>query len=159
MKGAYVSVGIVLLIFLFLSGCATISGGTTEIIAVRSTPSSAKLTIGGRDFVTPASIELDRGEKHQLVVEKEGYKKATVSLDRKFRGWAAIGGNVLWLLPGVVVDGLTGAWWELRDKSVHVILEPLESAPQEAKELYKRAIEEEKRMKAEEEKRKQEEMR
>jgi len=159
MKGAHASASIALLAFVFVSGCATISGGTSEVLDLKSTPSGAKATINdGREYTTPTSFEVSRGEKVKIVVEKAGYKPATVYLDRKFRGWAAIGGNILWLLPGVLVDGMTGSWWELNEKSIHVILEPLESAPREAKEQYQRAIEEERRIKAEEEKRKQEEM-
>jgi hypothetical protein len=61
---------------------------------------------------------------HIIVVEKEGYKKATLQLGREFQGLSTIGGNILWLLPGVIVDAVSGGMYEFKDKSVNVILEP-----------------------------------
>lgn len=91
------------------SGCATISGGTSETVTINSVPPTAAITIdGGATYTTPASVSLSRKNDHTIAVEKDGYKKATVSLGREFRTGATIFGNILWLLPGVVVDGFSG---------------------------------------------------
>jgi len=108
-----------------LSGCATISGGTSEVVEVNTTPTDAKITIDGQqEFKSPASISLARGKDHMIVIEKDGYKPATISTQREFRGMATVGGNILWLLPGVIVDGLSGAMYEFKDTTLTVALEP-----------------------------------
>ncbi len=113
---------------LLIAGCATITGGTEEVIRIESTPSGAKVMITVDDkeveYTTPSDISLSRGEEHVLTVEKEGYKTATVELRRKFRGWTTIGGNIVWLLPGLLVDGLSGAWWEFEENTIRLTLEP-----------------------------------
>lgn len=112
------------------SGCATISGGTSETVTINSVPPTAAITIdGGATYTTPASVSLSRKNDHTIAVEKDGYKKATVSLGREFRTGATIFGNILWLLPGVVVDGFSGGMWEFKDKSLIIPLE-LANQPQ-----------------------------
>ena len=112
---------------LLITGCATISGGTQEVVTIISTPSGAtvKTTVDGKEveYTTPTGISFSRGEDHVITIEKKGYKTATVQLPRKFRGWSTIGGNVLWLLPGVIVDGVSGSWYEFKEKTVRVTLE------------------------------------
>ena len=116
-------------VLLLIAGCATITGGSEEVIRFESTPPGATVTAGGVEYTTPTSVPLSRGEEQVITIEKEGYKKVTVSLTRSFRGWATIGGNILWLLPGVVVDGMTGSWYEFDEKTVRVTLEPRFTTP------------------------------
>lgn len=108
----------------FLPGCATLTGGISDTITINSAPSGATVTIDGvMKYTTPASVSVSRNMDHIIVVEKEGYKKATLQLGREFRGLSTIGGNILWLLPGVIVDAVSGGMYEFKDKSVNVILE------------------------------------
>lgn len=114
----------VIVVLLSATGCATISGGTSETVTINSVPPTAAITIdGGATYTTPASVSLSRKNDHTIAVEKDGYKKATVSLGREFRTGATIFGNILWLLPGVIVDGFSGGMWEFKDKSLIVPLE------------------------------------
>ncbi len=109
----------------FLLGCATLSGGTNETITINSVPSGATVTVdGGAVYTTPASISLSRKKEHLLTVEKAGYKKVIIAPSREFRGLSTVGGNILWLLPGVIVDAASGAMYEFEDKNFTVTLEP-----------------------------------
>ncbi len=113
---------------IWLTGCATLSGGTTETITINSVPSGATVTVdGGATYTTPTSVDLSRKKDHIITVEKAGYKKKTLSLGRDFRGLSTVGGNILWLLPGVIVDAASGGMYEFKEKSVTVSLEPEES--------------------------------
>ncbi len=112
-----------ILLLLLVAGCSTLTGGTTEEVRIESTRSGARVTAEGVQYTTPATVTLSRGEVQVITVEKAGYKTARVRLDRNFRGWSTIGGNILWLLPGVIVDGITGSWYEFEDKTVRVTLE------------------------------------
>lgn len=80
---------------------------------------------GGATYTTPASVSLSRKNDHTITVEKDGYKKSTVSLGREFRTGATIFGNIAWLLPGVIIDGFSGGMWEFKDKSLIVPLEAM----------------------------------
>lgn len=51
-------------------------------------------------------------------LESEGYKSTDMELDRKFNGGATILGNILWLLPGVVVDVYSGGAYEIQPVNV-----------------------------------------
>lgn len=91
---------------------------------INSTPSGATVTIDGVEkYTTSSSVSLQRNKDHVITVEKKGYKPATANLQRDFRGLATIGGNILWLLPGVIVDAVTGGMFEFKDKTVQVTLE------------------------------------
>jgi hypothetical protein len=48
-----------------------------------------------------------------LYVEKENYKR-TFNLEKDFNFGATICGNVLWLLPGAIIDIASGGAWEIR---------------------------------------------
>jgi len=107
-----------------LFGCATITGGTHEAVSIRSKPSGATVHIdGAAAYTTPTSVSLSRDKNHTITVTKHGYLPATLTLTRKFRTLPTIGGNILWLLPGVVVDGFSGGMWKFDRNHVDVILE------------------------------------
>ncbi len=110
---------------LAMVGCATITGGSRETVSINSTPSDAMIRVdGGADYTTPASISLPRGKDHTIVIRKTGYKPARVELTRTFRALPTIAGNILWLLPGVIVDGFSGGMWKFERNHVSVTLAP-----------------------------------
>ncbi len=108
-----------------LSGCATITGGSKEAITINSAPSGALVKVDGEmHYTTPTSIELPRGRDHYLVITKHGYEPADIKLTRSFRALPTIGGNILWLIPGVIVDGFTGGMWKFDRNHIDVTLIP-----------------------------------
>ena len=117
----------VMLAFLIpVSGCATITGGTTQDVTINSAPSGAKVTIDGKfQYMTPAAVSLSRKEDHVVTVEKDGYKTVSIPLQRNYRGMADIGGNILWLLPGIIVDAVSGGMYEFKESNLQVTLEAI----------------------------------
>ena len=112
-----------------MTGCATIIHGTTEKIAVSSTPTDAQVMIKGVPVAsTPGIIELKRIDTNIVLrLEKEGYEPSEVILNRKYSGWIA--GNLAIPLVGLVggaVDFGSGAAYKLVPTEVYIDLQKQE---------------------------------
>ena len=102
-----------LLSALFLSGCATITRGTTEEFMVQSNPSGANVRLDtGQTGITPATFTVPRKRDIIVTVSSPGYKSHTQTETTKIagRGAAGIAGNVLvGGIIGIGVDAVSGA--------------------------------------------------
>jgi hypothetical protein len=116
---------------LFLaSGCATILHGSSQDIAIASTPpgASAKLS-NGQTFTTPLVVNLKRNESYVVTFEKAGYQTTTASINNSWENWpSTVFGNHFWLLLGFLVGFLVGGAYELEPKNVNVPLTPVGQA-------------------------------
>ena len=106
-----------------LTGCGSIIHGSKQQVSFDSNPQGAtvKLT-NGTSLTTPQTVELRRAEDHTVTIEKEGYETERITLKRDFNAVATILGNILWLIPGVLVDVLVGGAWTLDPEHVNVNL-------------------------------------
>jgi len=93
-------------------GCSSLVHGTTQELQINTVPPGARATIGTQSCVTPCKLTVKRDE-HNLQVEKGNYKK-TIDMEKDFNFGATICGNILWIVPGAVVDLATGGAWEIR---------------------------------------------
>ena len=113
---------------LALTGCATITRGTTEVLVVESTPSGADVEVSnGLRCKTPCSLEMKRKNPVVLDISKSGYESVKVNVLSEVAGSGAAGmaGNVL--LGGIIgagVDASSGAMNKLTPNPVRVTLEP-----------------------------------
>jgi len=109
-----------------LSGCATITKGSTQKIAVASDPSDADVTADGLALgQTPIDITLKRKRDHLVTVSKKGYRPKSIAITKSTGG--AVWGNILaGGLIGWGIDASTGAQYNLSPESISVRLEPLE---------------------------------
>ncbi|SLM49426.1 putative PEGA domain protein [Nitrospira japonica] len=106
-----------------LAGCGSIIHGSRQTVSFDSTPAGAIVKLqNGTSFTTPHSEELRRAEEHTVTIEKDGYEPARIAIKRDFNGVATILGNILWLIPGVIVDVLVGGAWTLDPEHVNVQL-------------------------------------
>jgi hypothetical protein len=96
-----------------LSGCASITRGSTEEFTVESNPSGAKVAIDtGETGVTPATFIVKRKPDLVVTISKDGYETVTrkVVSKMKAKGGAALAGNVLvGGIIGIAADSITGA--------------------------------------------------
>lgn len=112
---------------LLLSGCASITRGTKEVVVIDSTPQDAKAQLStGQVLQTPASFEVSRRDTLMVTVSKPGYKTRTVVLNSEVGsgGAAGMAGNVF--VGGIIgagVDAGTGAMYEHKPNPLMVILE------------------------------------
>jgi hypothetical protein len=126
------SLGGAVLAALLLSGCASVTRGTTENISIASTPSGAKADVSGTEApfscVTPCVVEVNRNADITVSLSKEGYEPQIIPLTREVSGSGGAGfaGNLL--LGGVVgmgVDAATGAAMDHKPNPVVVTLQPV----------------------------------
>ena len=78
---------------LLFSGCGTLIHGTDQKVNIQSNPSGASVVIDGVERgQTPVSVELSRKSRHTISVSLFGYNSYQIMVDRKFSGWALLGG-------------------------------------------------------------------
>ena len=108
---------------LFLSGCASIVGNSSESILVNTNTDNAELTVKNRSGMVvykgslPATVLLPKkssyfsGETYYLFGRKKGKMDQTLIADTRLSGW--YWGNILFggLIGMLIVDPLTGAMW------------------------------------------------
>lgn len=112
---------------LTVTGCATITRGTTTGFAITTTPTGAEVTMSnGLSCTTPCAMKVKRRPGFAVTIEKEGYKTVITNVISQISGagGAAMAGNIL--LGGIIgagVDGSTGAMNELNPNPLHIELE------------------------------------
>lgn len=121
-RGCY---GLILGIFVLLSGCATVVNGTTQKVGIASTPTGADVLIDNQQrIVTPATVALDRSASHTFLFKKDGFQDDSFVVTSSTSGW--VWGNILLGgLVGGVVDFASGGARKLSQDSIHVTLVPL----------------------------------
>jgi hypothetical protein len=111
-----------------VSGCATITRGTSDTWTINTTPSGAavKTTSGFECDATPCSFKMPRKSDFDVTVTKAGYKtwRGHVGNHVAGAGGAGFVGNVL--IGGVIgagVDATSGAMLDLVPNPLNVQLE------------------------------------
>jgi len=117
---------LVLMAGFFLSGCASIVGGSRYFanIEVPSNPDAEIKYMGmvvgrGRAMV---EVERDNANKFSFLVTEDGCDPINFNFyTRDFRGWAMVGSYFSFGLIGLLVDAVSGACWrpDLGDPRIH----------------------------------------
>lgn len=113
-----------------LSGCATLTRGTTEPYTVISDPPGAIVTFSsGETCFTPCTVAKKRKESFNVTIEKMGYLPVDITVESQTceEGKVATAGNLI-LVGSLVwfgVDQASGATRELTPNPCEIILEPL----------------------------------
>jgi hypothetical protein len=112
-----------------VTGCATVTRDTTELLVVDSTPAGAEVRLSnGMSGRTPASFRLPRKDAVVVSVEREGFEPVTVDVRPRVAdaGAAGLAGNILaGGLIGAAIDAGSGAMMDLTPNPVYVALAPL----------------------------------
>lgn len=110
-----------------MTGCATITRGTSEAWVVESDPSGADVKLStGQECVTPCALKLKRKTAFSVTITKAGYKTVDTEILSQVAGAGAAGmaGNVLvGGIIGIGVDAASGATKELKPNPLIVNLE------------------------------------
>jgi hypothetical protein len=125
--------GVVFLLSLSLVGCAAVFRGTKDTVALESDPPGAEAKTGASSVgVTPVTMTVRRKAVTQLTVTKNGYDEYHGIVNRHINGW--------WLTLDIltcpvtacaplVIDAVTGAWFDVDDKHVARLRPTLAPAP------------------------------
>jgi hypothetical protein len=110
-----------------LSGCATITRGTTDTLVVNSDPAGAKVQLStGLQGETPATFKLPRNRPLMVTISKLGYEPQTVQIVPQIGGGGGAGmaGNLVFGgVIGAGVDVASGAMYDLKPNPLFVTLE------------------------------------
>lgn len=108
----------------FLSGCGALLHGTRQNIDVQTSPAGAKVETNPAtgSFTTPTTLNLERKNSYVLTFSSPGYAPATFNIHNSIGTGTVIADVLLTGLIGVVVDGLTGAWYGLSPESASATL-------------------------------------
>lgn len=111
-----------------MSGCATVTRGTKDVLEINTTPAAAQATTSnGFACATPCALKMPRRSEFDVDISKAGYKPVRVHVTSKVsgQGGAGMAGNVL--VGGIIgagVDMGTGAMLDLVPNPINVTLEP-----------------------------------
>lgn len=125
-----------IVVALTTSGCATIFSGTTQNVAIRTTPGASyaitntegQRIAGGN---TSGTHTLQRGagyfsaQAYKLRINKTGYQGRTIDIDPGLNPWYIANLLLGGLLGMVIIDPITGAMFSLHPDNIDVQLEPL----------------------------------
>jgi len=103
---------------LLLAGCASIMHGTTQQVAVSSSPTGAQVSVNGMQHgVTPVIADLKRKDNQVIKVTLDGYQPFEMALTRSTSGW--VWGNIVFGgIIGLAVDAMTGGLYKLAPEQV-----------------------------------------
>ena len=107
-----------------LSGCGAIIHGTRQDIDVQSAPAGAHVDVNpaSAPATTPTTLNLERKHSYLLTFSSPGYESATFEIKNALSGGVLAADILLTGLIGVVVDGATGAWYNLKPDNAIVTL-------------------------------------
>ncbi len=80
-------------------------------------------------YTTPTTLELERKNEYVLTFSKEGYESAQIQITKHLSGGYLAADILLTGLLGVVIDGITGAWYNLKPEAVTVSLGKVSNIP------------------------------
>lgn len=108
-----------------LSGCATIINGTTQAVSFTTKPEGAAVKAGeGMTCQTPCKLTLARKQDHAILINKEGYEDASLTIQHVISG--AVAGNIIaGGLIGWGIDAISGGQYKLVPEAVSLELKPL----------------------------------
>jgi hypothetical protein len=113
-----------------LSGCATITRGTSNHVQIISDPAGADVrTSTNQSCRTPCTLTVSRKDEFFVTVTKDGYREESVQVKTQVAGAGAAGmaGNVIFGgVIGIGTDVVTGAAYEHVPNPVNVALQKLE---------------------------------
>lgn len=108
---------------ILVTSCGTIFNGTRQNVSVITAPDRARVQVdpGGQTFTTPTTLDLERKNDYTLRFSKEGYSPAESHISKSMNGGILVL-DILAGLLGVIVDAVTGGWYNLDPKSANVVL-------------------------------------
>jgi len=129
-----VSLRFALLLCVSVSGCATVTSGTTDTIRINSVPPDAAVTLAGQSYRTPVTLTLSRTRSYDVTIQKDGLLEARRVISRV--GNSISTGNLLvGGVIGIMADQSSGAAFRLYPTELNVDLVPTTSTER----VYKRS--------------------
>lgn len=118
-----VSLVILAAFILMLSNCATIFKGEYRDVRLHSEPEGAQVYVNGVfQGRTPVKLDLRPDQSYTIEFRRDGFKTEVRHIKNQI-GWGWVVLDVICGVVPVLVDALTGAWYDLDQRYVNAILE------------------------------------
>jgi len=101
-----------------LQACGTIIHSADQNVPITTVPSGATARIGTQECVTPCTLYVPR--KSDRVFIRKGNKEKEYDLDKGYNMGTLICGNILWLVPGLIVDFIAGGAYTLKPVNIRL---------------------------------------
>lgn len=112
--------------FVFFTGCATLEKGTHESVDFNSEPSGADVYVNGeRMGSTPVTLKLESKTTQRIEFRKSGYRSKNYTITNHIVTKWVVFDVILGVAP-VIVDAVTGSWYELDQYEINAVLEKLQ---------------------------------
>jgi hypothetical protein len=109
--------------FCVFIGCATIEKGTHEHVDFASDPTNADVFVNGESMgTTPVTLKLESRQTYKIEFKKKGFATKQYTITNHIGTKWVVFDVILGLAP-VVVDAVTGSWYELDQDYVKAYLE------------------------------------
>jgi hypothetical protein len=109
------------------AGCATITGKSSDVVRLYTTPPYAQAVIDEEQTVgANSTIELDRTTAHKIAFKKSGYVTQEIRIAPQINSWTY--GNLILgpaFFVGLIVDLISGDITQLATNDVRVSLRPI----------------------------------
>ena len=106
-------------LFFLLAGCATIFKGDKEVIQASSDPEGAEVFIDGVSYgKTPVDLTLDVTKSYTVIFRYEDQERTVVIKNNIGTLWIVL--DILGAGIPLIVDAITGDWYELSPDEVSV---------------------------------------
>jgi hypothetical protein len=109
-----------------LFGCATLVDGGREEVRIDTEPDFAKAIVDGAVHPGDATVDLDRGRDHRVLLRKPGYEDRELAIRSGVSPWFwANFGFGPFFFVGMIVDAASGAMRRLDAKELRAELDPI----------------------------------
>ncbi|HEV7348584.1 PEGA domain-containing protein [Telluribacter sp.] len=115
------------LVTVFLNGCATIFSGSRQTVRIESYPPGANIEIDGISHgITPATVSMRKSlNATSVVLTKEGYQTKLFSPSQEFD---LVGILNIFFWPGFIIDAVNGSMMRFDSPYYQIKLEPVSEA-------------------------------
>lgn len=94
------------------SGCSTLIHGVHQDLSINTTPRGVKVWIGDQTCITPCVLSVWRKADSIMILEPAGVTKYELTSTINV-GTYYFGNGITFILPGIIIDGITGAKYSL----------------------------------------------
>jgi hypothetical protein len=117
----------ILLFFIILfcfTGCATLFKNKNSSVYLNSAPQKAKVYVDGNYVgVSPVKVDLSSKKNYVIVFKLDGHEDKTYFLNQQVgTKWVVLDILFGFGVP-IIIDAITGSWYELSTENVNVALE------------------------------------
>ncbi len=106
------------------TSCATVFKGSTDNVKFTSEPTGAAVYVNGKNMgKAPISLELKSNVTYKIEFKLDGYDTKYEFLNKSLNAGYLVLDILCGVFPAVIIDAVTGDWYNLDQENINMILE------------------------------------